>query len=220
MKAFLALAGALTLAGQSGPPATMTKMVVRLMGPEVKPGSYAALPKTIYRAGEKFARMDDPPNARAGMQKTTIIAEPDAYSINEIGKTGTHAIDQGGPDDLHLPIVLPFDPNHKLGKLDRIEFGAELEFFEQAGALRTPGPIINAKSTDMYELKMPWGKVQLITRDGSDTPVFLSWTTKEGTHKYEYTTYQEVPFDASLFAKQNGIKYREILPPTEAERAK
>jgi hypothetical protein len=216
MKAVFILA--LMMAG--GNPAEMTKMVVRLMGPGVKPGSYAALPRTVYRAGAKFARMDDPPDARQLMQKTTIIAEPDAYSINQAGKTGTHAIDQGGKDDLHLPIVLPFDPNHKLGDLDRIEFGAELEFFQQAGATKSAGPQINAKPTDLYELRMPWGNSQLITRENSDVPVFLSWTTKEGTYKYEYITYQDVPFQASLFTRPTGIKYREIPPSTEAEREK
>jgi hypothetical protein len=217
MKVFPVLAILLSAAT----PETMTKMVVRLMGPGIKPGSYAALPKTIYRAGAKFARLDDAPDARQQMQKTTIIAEPDAYSVNLISHTGTHAIDRGGENDLHLPIVLQFDPNHKLGKLDRIEFGAELEFFEQAGAIKAAGPIINAKPTDLYELTMPWGKTQLITRETAGTPVFFSWTTKEGTFRYEYTTYQaDVAFDASIFAKPNGIKYKEIPPPTEAELAK
>ena len=35
---------------------SMTKMNVRVMGPGIRPGSYAALPKLIYRAGPKFAR--------------------------------------------------------------------------------------------------------------------------------------------------------------------
>src|SRR5690242_19932786 len=102
------------------PPATMIKMVVRLMGPGIKPGSNAALPKTIYAAGPHYARIEGPPDARQRVEKLTIIAEPDAYSVNLIDKTGTHAIDQGGANDLHLPIVLPFDLNHRLGKLDRV----------------------------------------------------------------------------------------------------
>ncbi len=55
-------------AGQNAktqPPASMTKMVVRLMGQDIRPGSFAALPRTIYRAGQHFARIEDPPGCQA-----------------------------------------------------------------------------------------------------------------------------------------------------------
>jgi hypothetical protein len=121
----------------------MTKMDVRVTGPGIRQGTYAALPKLIYRAGASYARLENAPNAKAKMEKVTIIAEPDAYSVDLIDHTGTHAIDQGGPNDLHLPMVLPFDPMHRLGALDRLEFGAELDFFEKAGAKKTSGPFVN-----------------------------------------------------------------------------
>ena len=123
---------ALLLPAADAPPATMTKIVVRLMGPDIKPGSYAALPKTMYRAGDHYARIEAPPSSRMQSQKLVIIAEPDAYSVNLNDKKGTHAIDQGGPNDLHLPMILPLDPNRQLGKLDGLEFGNELQFFEDA----------------------------------------------------------------------------------------
>jgi len=195
----------------------MTKMNVRLMGPGIRPGSNAALPKLIYRSGSKYARMEDAPEARQQIEKITIIAEPDAYSVDLMGRTGTHAIDQGGPGDIHLPMVLPFDPNHKLGVLDRLEFGSELDFFVKAGAAKSAGPIINAKPTDKYTLAVDGGHAELITRDGSDVPVFMSWSSKEGTYKYEYSVYQDVPFDAKLFARPAGIKFREIPPATPDE---
>ena len=55
-------------------PETMTKIVVRVMGPGIKPGSFAALPRTIYRAGDRYARMEDPPDARQRIEKLIIIA--------------------------------------------------------------------------------------------------------------------------------------------------
>lgn len=195
-------------------PATMIRMVVRVMGPGIKPGSFPALPKTIYRAGPHHARIEDPPDARQRLQKLTIISEPDAYSINLITKRGSHAIDQGGGDDLHLPIVLPFDPKHKLAKLDRLEFGDEYSFFEEAGAEKQPGPEINAKPTDSLRLKPADGSAVLILRSGSETPVTVSWRGEEGTYTYEYIEYKEVPYDASLFKKPAGITYREIPPDT------
>ncbi|MFL6417563.1 MAG: hypothetical protein ACJ74Y_18055, partial [Bryobacteraceae bacterium] len=79
-------------AGADEQPATMIRMVVRIMGPGIKPGSLPALPKTIYRAGPHHARIEDPPDARQKLQKLTIISEPDAYSVNLITKRGTHAV--------------------------------------------------------------------------------------------------------------------------------
>lgn len=202
---------------QGPPPATMLKMIVRLMGPQVKPRSFAALPKTIYRAGPHYARIEDPPDARQELQKLTVIAEPDAYSVNLIDKKGTHAIDQGGPNDLHLPVVLPFDPKHKLANLDRLEFGEEFDFFEAAGAAREAGPIVNAKPTDGYRLKTAYGTALLVVKAGTRVPITLSWQTTDGAYKYEYIAYEEMPFDASLFAKPSGITYKEMAPETASE---
>ncbi len=198
-------------------PDKMTKMLVRLMGPEIRHRSHAALPRTIYRAGAHYARIEDPPDARQQVQKLTIIAEPDAYSVNLIDKKGTHAIDQGGPNDLHLPIILPFDPKHELPELDRLEFGDEFAFFEAAKATKEPGPIVNAKPTDAYRLNAKNGSAVLVVKSGTEIPIELSWQTKDGTYTYEYILYEDMPFDAALFAKPAGITYKEVRPDTSSE---
>jgi hypothetical protein len=200
------------------PPATMTKMLVRLSGPGIKPNSHSALPRTIYRAGPHYARIEDPPDARQQLEKVTIIAEPDAYSLNLLDKTGTHATDQGGANDLHLPIVLPFDPKHELPTLDRLEFGSEFEFFEQAGATKEAGPIVNAQPTDAYVVKTASGPATLVVKPGTETPIKLSWQMRDGLYTYEYTTYEDVPFDHQLFAKPPGVKLKEMPPDSGAEK--
>jgi hypothetical protein len=203
----------------SQPPDTMTKIVVRLIGPGIQPGSMAALPKTMYAAPPHYARIEDPPDARQGIQKLTIIAEPDAYSVNVLDKKGTHAIDQGGPNDLHLPVVLAFDPNHRLVKLDRLEFGSEYEFFTSAGARKMAGPLINGKPTDAYRVDTETGPATLIVKAGSQTPIKLTWQAPDGTYAYEYVSYQDLPFDPALFSKPPGVTYREILPDPSAGKA-
>lgn len=195
-------------------PTSMIKMVVRVTGPGIKPGSFPALPKTIYRAGPHYARIEAPRDPRQQVHKLTIIAEPDAYSVNLIDKRGTHALDQGGSDDLHLPIVLPFDPKHELTRLDQLEFGDEVDFFEEAGAKKEAGPVINARPTDALRLRTSGGSALLVLRSGTHTPAALSWEAKEGTYKYEYIEYKEVPFNPALFARPAGVSYREMLPDT------
>ena len=211
---------ALRLMAQAGDTKTMTRIIVRLSGPGIRAGSHAALPKLIYRAGSKYARMEDAPEAKQQIQKITIIGEPDIYSVNLFDKTGTHVIDQGGANDIHLPMILPFDPNHKLGILDQLEFGTELDFFDKAGATKSAGPIINAQPTDRYAFDIAGSHAELITRGSSDVPVFLSWTTKQGIYKYEYSKYEDIPFDAKLFSKPDGIAFREFKPATPDELKK
>lgn len=194
-------------------PANMTKLVVRLIGPGVKPGSIAAMPKTIYVAPPHYARIEDAPDAKQGVQKLTIIAEPDAYGANLISHQGTHAADQGGANDLHVPIVLSLDPKHSCGSLDRIEFGDELAFFEDAGAKKQAGPIINAKPTDEYVL--PHAK--LVVNSESGKPIRLTWGCGDGAYTYEYTSVDELPFDPKLFSRPDGITWREIPPDDGTE---
>ncbi|HEX4170759.1 MAG TPA: hypothetical protein VHZ55_35310 [Bryobacteraceae bacterium] len=194
----------------------MTKMVVRLMGPGIKPGSQAALPKTIYRAADQYARIEDPPDAKQRVEKITIIRGREAYSIDLIDKRGTHTTTEGLSSAPGLPIVLPLDPRRKLGKLDGVEFGTEARFFEQAGAKKVPGPIINAKQTEEYRLPIPSGTAMLVVRHDSETPVTLSWKTSEGRYTYEYIQYETMPFEAKVFEKPAGIEWKEIPPDTDS----
>jgi hypothetical protein len=196
---------------------SMIRIVVRFMGPGIRPGSFAALPRTIYRAGSRYARVEDPPDARQQMEKLTIIAEPDAYSLNVLDKTGTHAIDHGGPDDIHLPVVLPFDPKHELGHLDRLEFGEEIDFFKSAGARKEAGPVVNGRPTERYLLETPEGLASLVVKPGPETPVFISWSSRGEAYKYEFISYQDLPFNPTLFAKPPGFRLREIRADTGDE---
>lgn len=221
MTAVLTISFALPASSQATadqPPSSMTKILVRLSGPGIVPKSHSALPRTIYRAGPHYARIEDPPDWRQKIEKITIIAEPNAYSFNLLDKTGTHAIDQGGAGDLHLPIVLPFDPKHELPSLDGLEFGSEFEFFEQAGATKEAGPIINAHPTDAYILKTANGPATLVVKAGTETPIKLSWHMPDGAYSYEYTSYEDMPFNRQLFEKPEGIKLREIPPDNTTEK--
>jgi hypothetical protein len=198
-------------AEQQALPTTMTRIVVRLSGGSVRPGSHAALPIKMYVANPHYARIEDPPDARLGVEKLIVIADPNAYNVNLVDHKGTHALDKGGPGDLHVPIVLPFDPKHRLGALDQVQFGEEFDGFTSAGAAHQAGPIINSKPTDAYVLPLPTGRqATLVLKSGTHIPIKLTWSDDDGRHTYEYIEYEDVPFDPRLFAKPENIRYREM----------
>ncbi|MFL6414996.1 MAG: hypothetical protein ACJ74Y_04930, partial [Bryobacteraceae bacterium] len=58
------------------------------------------------------------------------------------------------------------------------------------------------------------GSATLVVRGGTEIPVTLSWHAEDGDYKYEYIEYKELPYDASLFRRPEGITYREIPPDT------
>lgn len=197
----------------------MAHIVVKLTGTHIKPGSVAALPKTMFVAGTRYARIEDAPDARMGTQKLIIIAEPNAYSINLIDKKGTRSTDNGGGKDLHVPIILPFDPMHHLGILDKLEFGSELDFFEQAGATKQAGPIINAKPTDEYVVHAGGATATLVVKPETETPVLLTWNDPtDGEFRYEYIIDEEKPFDPALFQPPAGVHWRTLPADGQGEQ--
>lgn len=199
---------ALAAAAQCAAPTTMTRIVVRLQGPQIKEGSFAALPKTMYRAGDSYARIEEAPDSRQGIQKLIIINEPNAWMINLIAKTGSHATNGAKDDNPHLPVV--FDPSQRLKTLNHLEFGDEYGFFEDANAKRTSGPIINSQQTDAFVVTTETGVATLVTKANSHVPIRLSWKTKQGTYTYEYIAYEDLPFKRELFESPRGMRIREI----------
>src|SRR5271154_3426713 len=72
---------------------TMTKMVVRTSAPDVPPDSFAAKPKTIWRVGRKYGRIEEVPDPILGIHGLLICNEPDAWMINLVDKSGKHIVD-------------------------------------------------------------------------------------------------------------------------------
>jgi hypothetical protein len=76
-------------------PGTMTKLVVRLQSPDVPEASFAAQPKTMYRAGTRYCRIEELPDTEHGIQGLVVINEPDIWLVNLLAKTAQHQLDPG-----------------------------------------------------------------------------------------------------------------------------
>src|ERR1700720_1001379 len=83
----------------------MTKIVFRSMNPDTAPDSFGAQPKTLYRAGNKYLRIEEAPDPARGIHNLRIAREPDAWAINLLDNTARHIIDPGPTFFARLPII-------------------------------------------------------------------------------------------------------------------
>ena len=76
---------------------TMTKVVIRLQNPNAKNDSFTLKPKTMYRAGTTYCRIEEQPDPERGIHGVVVINGPDVWMVNLLTKTARHMIDPGRP---------------------------------------------------------------------------------------------------------------------------
>lgn len=189
-------------------PETMTKLVVRLESRDVPKGSFPTLPKTVYRAGTRFCRIEELPDAEHGIHGLVVINEPDTWLVNRLDKTARHQVDPGPTFNCRLPIFV-YGENMKSAAdtndpVMGLEFGQELAFFEGKGATSAPGPPLQGKVTKAYILKTGDSQLFLFTTGTPERPVAVVRERGTKHEVYWYDRYEQVPFDAKLFTKPEG----------------
>jgi hypothetical protein len=191
-------------------PATMTKLVVRLQRPDIPEPSFAAQPKTMYRAGSRYCRIEELPDPEHGIHGLVVINEPDFWMVNRLDRTAQHGVDPGPTFNCSLPMFVD-DKDAKSAAdtsnpLKGLEFGRELAFFHEKGAASAPGPTLSGKATNAYTVKIGDSQLVLFTSGRPERPVAVARERKAMREVYWYGSYDEVAFDAKLFAKPEGVK--------------
>jgi hypothetical protein len=179
-------------------PAVMTRVEVVLQGPDVPAGSFATKPRVMYRAGSRYCRTEEAPDMEHEIQGLAIVNEPDYWMVNLIKKTAQHAIDPGPTFNCHLPIFPDVDKN--------LEFGLEPEYFKSKGASRQQGPILQGKQTTLYKVDVGDATLALFTYGISERPMAVSRVRRERGDIFWFRGWGDLPFDAKLFAKPEGVK--------------
>lgn len=198
------------------PPAAMMKMVVQLAGTGVARDSFAAKPKTIFRSGTKYCRVEEQPDPENGIHGVVIISEPDLWMVNLIDQTARHFVDRGPDLNCHMPIFgdrLSGIPDEIAKQIGALEFGFEMEFFKSHGAVREQGPVLQfggrPVQTSGYRLHFGDRMVVLFTDGDPERPAAVAMFHGEESFTYYYSGYGLLPFDATLFAKPSGVKIEE-----------
>jgi len=185
-------------------PKTMTKVSTRVIEPAPAQGSFVAEPRTIWRAGTKYARIAESPDPENHIHGLVIINEPDVWMVNLFDKSAKHITDPGPVLDVHLPVFEPAEGAKT--KLDDLEIGRELEFFAKNSAKESAGEVLEGRASTRHEITINDDKVMLWTDVKSGKPLRVRLVRGSQTQTIAYLAYEdELRFDPSLFQPPSGI---------------
>lgn len=187
----------------------MTKMVVQLQGHDAPAGSFAAKPRTLFRAGNQFCRTEEEPDPEHGIHGLLIVNEPDAWLVNLETKSVQHMVDPGPTFNCRMPIfaALPSSaPEDEAKQINALEFGYELEFFKSKGATGQPGGVQQGQQTTAYKLRIGDSTLALFTYGTPERPLAAAWLRGDKNEIFWYSGYGQVDFDSKLFAKPVNVK--------------
>ncbi len=195
----------LALAQSGGPP--MTRMVTRLISDSVDPTSFAAQPKTLYLAGNTYARLEEAPDRAQGLHGLMIVSEPDIWIINLLDRAGQHQVDPGPVLVVHIPILPPGGPK----EFETLEFGKEVEFFTARKAV--PADAGNIEGTRCKSLEFTYGDYRLLLHVTADAGVPFQLEIYRDSRlnaAIRYVSYERgLPFKPELFKPSADIKLTE-----------
>lgn len=192
----------------------MTKIVFRRTGPGIAPDSADAKARTIYMAGEKYARIEYPPDASKNNHMLSISKEPDFWIIDLVKRTARHVLDPGPTFVARNPIIW-FPP--KPGEPDPdqmfqgLEFGNEATFFRQNSPRDLGLRKIDGKDAKAFAIKSGAREVTLYLDPQTEKPLQID-VTKDGKPDitFHYLAYEtNLKFDPTLFEPPEGLKITE-----------
>jgi hypothetical protein len=194
-------------------PEWMTKLSVRLQRPEIPEESFAAKPKLMYRAGNRYCRTDELPDPENGIHGLVIINEPDVWMVNLLTKTARHFVDPGPTFNCHLAVFAGEQVKSTAdmkNPLLELEFGQEIAYFKAKGATVKQGSVLRDKPTSVYTLGVGDSQLFLFTTGTPERPWAVARHHGNISEIFWYGTYEQLPFDPKLFAKPEDVKIEEV----------
>jgi hypothetical protein len=189
-------------------PSKMTHAVVQMSGTGISADSFAAKPKTFWRATNQYCRVDEQPDPKKGIDGRLVINEPDAWLINLANNTAKHLLDPGPTFNCKLPIFA-MNPEMAKSTVGELEVGRELDFFLAKGAKLVEGPKLSFE-TKCYELEIGDWTLHLVERVDIKAPILIALSRSDKSYQARYLLWEEAPFKADLFSKPSGVKIEDV----------
>src|SRR5260370_14544893 len=179
------------------PPKTMTKIEVVLQSSDAPAGSFAAKPRVLYRAGNRYCRVEEAPAPDQGIHGLMMISEPDWWMVNLVSKTARHGVDPGATFNWRLVIFANGTPqslDDDSKQIMQLEFGRELEFFKGRGAVPKKGPVLQTRETTGYTVTVGTKALALFTYGTPERPLAVTQQHDGKNDIYWYSGYGAMCF--------------------------
>jgi hypothetical protein len=179
---------------------SMTKIVVRMMVIGVAGDPIPAKPKTMYLAGEKYARLEEESDAAAASHNLIVTNEPDSWTINLATKTGRHQVDPGPKFVTHAPIFWT-STGQPEPDFEDLEFGAEMKFFGEGRGRELKPRTVDGQKYKALSIKTGPHEAILMLDPKTGKPFQIDLIKFERlVSSVRYLSYEtNLPFDESLF---------------------
>lgn len=129
-------------------PSSMLKVVTAMDVPGAPNGHFGKVPKTVYRAGERYGRVEEALNPSSGLQLLVVVSEPDMWIADLASGRGNYHKDPGPTYYFRSRIF--GDPAIQSRLINSLEFGCEIDWLLQAGATATRGKHPELGEVDGY----------------------------------------------------------------------
>src|SRR3954465_4806488 len=181
---------------------TMLYVEYRLTGKQVVPDSFDAQTKKVWRVGMNYLRFEDAPNPETKVHGLIIVAEPDIWIVDRHTNQAQHTVDPGPHYSIHFPL-LASEPSPKLKEL---EFGHELEYFQQNGAESLPVEEVDGIKCKRLRLQMD-GRVITLYLKTDDTPFQVAVRSPQYEYAMRFLRYEpNRKVDRALFQLPPGVQ--------------
>lgn len=189
-------------------PAQMVRIVYANSAPGIDPSSFAAQPKTLYRSGAKYGRIEERPDVPHRVHGLMVVHEPDVWMVNLLAKAGQHIVDPGPTFFFRAPLITGASPF-----FSGMEFGCEAAYMKSVGAAAPTQVTHEGRPAVSYEATQGTERIALLVDASTRHPLrarFTRGTTEVATVRYlEYR--DDLPLDPGLFVRPVGI----VFPPTK-----
>jgi len=195
-------------------PSKLLRIVNQDISPNIPAGSFASRPKTVYRLGKSYARVEEAEDRERHVHLLIVVNAPDNWMANFADGTGRHVIDPDPNPKVSAPILNPGMFSGSIPpELLMLELGCEVAFFQDK---KSPTTVLKTPGGDKIKQAVGVGDFMLVLLRGSasGTPEMLFLFRKdEIVFVLKYLSYDEAAEpDMKLFAKPDGIKFEESGP--------
>ena len=188
-------------------PETLVKVVYREATLGIDKKSFAAQPKTVWRLGKDFGRLEEMPDPENRIHGLIVVNVRDVWMVNLYDNSGKHIVDTAETSGFVAPIVVGEELPPAVSAM---EFGCEFEYMRARG-VKPENIEIAGKKYRQYRTVEGNFVVKLIVLPDQDVPFGFALLKDGATQVYnQYMEYgTNLDPNPSLFTRPEGIKYSE-----------